>query len=407
ANRFIVGRQGTGQADALIYGRYNEHLLAPLLAVAAASLLRRRIRWRQVAAWSAAVLAVLAACGGLLVVGRSAAALRAPIVFVNVFGLQPALHRAGRIDVLAITAGALAGAVLLLALATRPRPAFLAVAVTAAGLASASFSAVSMVKDSRQRAGQRVVIHAVALVDRLGGAPSCIGYDLPIGAEWVVANDQTFLPTEQFRPFDSRSGQAPCSDLVLTPRLDLDRTYPGARLMAAENYAPTYLWVLPGRTLDRLAAAGVLLPTGYPGPLPGGAYASRLALAGAPPTTAGPGQSVPIRLAVTNRGRGAPWPSQRGFTSGDGWVSIVAAWTPAGETTPPLTALSGPAQRYQLARELWPSETVVETLSVQASIAGRPLAPGRYQLTVGLVQDGVSYFVAHRDPPLRLLVDVR
>ncbi|HEY2428525.1 MAG TPA: glycosyltransferase family 39 protein, partial [Acidimicrobiales bacterium] len=96
ANRFIVGRQGTGQADALIYGRYNEHLLAPLLAVAAASLLRRRIRWRQVSAWSAAVLAVLAACGGLLVVGRSAAALRSPIVFVNGFGLQPALHRAGR-----------------------------------------------------------------------------------------------------------------------------------------------------------------------------------------------------------------------------------------------------------------------------------------------------------------------
>jgi len=407
ANRFIVGARGTGQADALIYGRYNEHLLVPLLVVAVAYLSQQALRWREVLGWTTAVAVALAVGGGLLVLGRTGAALRAPIVFVNVLGLQPALHLAGRMDVPALSAGAALAALAVFSLAVARRPTALAVVLVAAGLASAGFSAASMVSDSRQRAVQRVVIHAVGLADRLTGGERCIAYDLPLGMEWTLANDQTFLPRKEMKPFDSRGRQPPCSDLVISQRLDLDRTYPGARLMAAEDYAPTYLWVLPGPALDRLAAAGMLLPPAFPAALPAGAYVSGLAVVGAPPTVARAGRRVDLRLAVTNRGRGAPWPSQRGFTAGDGWVSLAVAWTPIGAPAPPLATLSAGAARFELARELWPGETVDQTLAISARAGGRPLAPGRYQVTVGLVQDGESYFAAHDDQPLHLFVDVR
>jgi hypothetical protein len=110
---------------------------------------------------------------------------------------------------------------------------------------------------------------------------------------------------------------------------------------------------------------------------------------------------------VTNAGGTAPWPSKRAFTAGDGWVSVAVEWAPAGSPPGPATALFDHAERLQLGRELWPGETEVEDLVVAARRDGRVLAPGRYRLTIGLVQDGFSYFADHGDAPVVLDVIVR
>jgi len=408
ANRFIIGPKGAGQADLLIYGRYNEHLLAPLLAVGAAYVVRGAVRWRNVAPWAAVVVGVVGGCGVVLAHGRSAALLREPIVFFNVIGLQPLLHALGRIDVLVVSGLGIAAAVAVLALAALRRPAAaLAPLLVVAGLASAVYSASSMVTDSRSRADQRVVIHALGLVDRVAGRPRCVAYDLSVGSEWTLANDQTFRPRTEFKPFDSQSRQTPCSDLVVSPRPDLDVSYPGARLMALENYEPTDLWVLPGTTQDRLAAAGLLLPVGFPAPLPAGAYAALVSVVGHVPEEVTPGTQIDVRLAVTNRGRTAPWPSRRGFVSGDGWVSLAVAWAPAGAPVVPIPTLMGSAARYQLDRELWPGETDDVAVALGVGPSGHPLAPGTYRVTVALVQEGFSFFATRGDAPLEFTVTVR
>jgi hypothetical protein len=298
-------------------------------------------------------------------------------------------------------------ALAILALAAWQPTVVLAPLLVAAGLASATTSAASMVADSRSRADQRVVLRALALVDRTAGPQACIAYDVSIGQEWTLANDQTFLPTTRFKPLDSRARQPACSELLVTPRLDLASSYPGARLMAAENYAPTYLWVLPGPLLDRLSSAGLLLPAGFPTPLPISSFVSRLEIVGVRPVTLRSGGSLVVDLAVTNAGRGAPWPSQRGFTAGHGWVSLAVALSRAGSPAAPVSSLLGASHREQLVRELWPGETTAEQVRVTATDAhGRALPPGRYEVTIGLVQEGEAYFADHGDPPLRLAVQV-
>jgi hypothetical protein len=406
ANRFIVGAGGSGQADALIYGRYNEHLLAPLLIVGAAHLVSRIGRWRDVLVWGAVIGAVIAGTGAVLVASRTAGALRAPIVYVNVIGLQPVLHAAGRIDVWPITGGAVLVVAAVLAATKWRGPAVSPAVLVVAGLAFGAYSARSMVTDSHARTQQRVVIHALTLVDRTAGQQRCIAVDAPVLAEWVTANDQTFRPRMEFKPFVSASDATPCSALVLTARTDLASSYPGARLMTRENYASPGLWVLRGPLQDRLAAAGLLLPPGFPAPLPANAYASSIAVVGPTPTRVRAGSALTFRVQVANRGRGGPWPSKRGFTAGDGWVSIAVGWSRVGSAPPSRASPLVGAARFQLLEPLWPGEHQTVALTPRAAIAGRPLAPGVYQVTVGLVQEGFSYFGDHGDRLLRFLVTV-
>jgi hypothetical protein len=397
AARFIVGPNGSGQADALIYGRYNEHVLAPLLILGVAQL--GALATRRGVALGIGAVAVTAGSGAVLDASRSAAGLHAPIVYLNVMGLQPALEASGRIDIALISAGAIGAVILVLVLVRWQGLLVVAPLLVAAGVASAAYSASTMVSDSHQRQLQRVVIHAVGLVDRTAGPVRCVAYDKAISMEWTTANDQTFLPTVRFVPFDSATAGRPCSPLVLTQRLDLATSYPGARLMAAENYAASYLWILPGAVQDRLGRAGMLLPPGFPTALPAGAYRSQVRVLGSATTKS----SVQLRLAVSNRGKGAPWLSERSFPAAatKGWVSVVAVLIPIGPTVAPASVLFAGAVRSQLPRELWPGETDIQTVTLD-QVGGSPLAAGRYQLTLGLVQEGYSYFAQRGDPPVRL-----
>ena len=413
SDRFIVGPNGTGQADALLYGRYNDHVIAVVLVLGAVQLARLPTSTRRaVLGWGAAAAAVIAGCGVVLAHGRTAKALAAPVVYANVFALQPLLRLFGRVDVTAITlVGAVVG-VGVVALARWQALAALAPALVVGGFASGAYSARSQVTDSAARTEQRVILRALSIVDRVSGPPACVGYDLPIENNWTTNTDQLYLPTTVLHRFSSATGEAPCSELALSQSLDLSAVYPGARLMALENFNPVRLWVLPGPVQADLLRAGALLPDGFPQALPQPAYQSRITVrpTGGTRAVAG-GQSATVDVTIANVGTGSPWPSRRGFvldrTTTTGWVSVASAWRPAG--TPlgsPSRALATGA-RSDLAQPLWPGDQVSQPITIKADDAtGQPLAPGRYEVTIGLVQEGIDFFAGRGDPPVELQVDV-
>jgi len=409
AQRYIVGANGGGQADGLIYGRYNDQVVAVVLVLGLTQLARMStVSWRTALAWSGAIVAATAVCGLALVEGRTARALDAPIVYANVFALDPILHLFGRVDVGAISLIGVVAAVAIVALARWKALAAVAPFLLVAGLASGIYSTRALTRESVDRTQQRVILHALAIVERVAGRPTCIGYDLPIENNWTTSTDQLYLPRTVFHRFDSLTGEAPCSELALSQSLDLAMVYPGARLMALENSNPVRLWVLPGHVQDALARAGDLLPAGFPTELPDSAYASEMLLVGpAPVHGLAPGAATTISVRVSNVGTGSPWPSSGGFTSGSGWVSIATAWRPVGTPPGSFSHLLATGVRTEFSEPLWPGESEIQAIKLKAvSAAGVPLPPGRYDVTIGLVQEGLTFFAAHGDRPVVLVMEV-
>jgi hypothetical protein len=119
---------------------------------------------------------------------------------------------------------------------------------------------VPLVHGSARLSGERVVPNTLAQLHRQFGANErCVGYDLATNIPFFFYNDRLFYPSARFTPFDSAAGQLPCSDLVVSGRLDLGPSYRGARLVTTENRVGQALWVLPGALQDRLNAAGRLV----------------------------------------------------------------------------------------------------------------------------------------------------
>jgi hypothetical protein len=179
--------------------------------------------------------------------------------------------------------------------------------------------------------------------------------------------------------------------------------------MAAENYEHTRLWVLPGKTQDRLIDAGLLLPPEFPAALPPFAFHSHISVVGTPPANIAPGATVVVTVDIENAGTGAPWPTRYGLDGiQTGWVDVVAGWSKPGTApTHPESIFLARGARADLPMPVWPGETVRATVHVPAvDLFGRPLEPGHYLLQIGLVQEGYSFFVDLSDPPRAIGVSV-
>lgn len=403
---FNVGRGATHEADELIYGRYNELVLAPtiVLGLVGLSRLRSSSRWHLLA-WPAGVGLVLAVSATAVSAGRSAAALHSVLVDVNVLALHPLLTFLGGVALVPLVLCGLAAVTVIVLLARWHGVAAVAVPMVVLCFASASFSANRLSRDSDGRTSERIIVQTISAISaRFGVKPGCIAYDLALEHDWNLANDQFFLPDVQFRRFDPSVRQSPCSDYVISERWDLDKQYPGARVVTPENFSVTKLWVMPGPLLTQLENVGMVLPAAFPSALPASACRSSIRVA-----AVGPGTAVlpynghrDVLLSVTNRGTGAPWPARSGFSSGDGWVRLAVVWVARSNPLVPVGESSA-----DLPRTLFPGDTADVMLHlVPKALNGGPLPPGNYAVRVGLVQDGFTYFTDHGDQTLDLAVTI-
>lgn len=242
--------------DHWVYGRYVEAVVAPLLVVAVvgAGQLPRRMGWSVFAAGAAIVVG----CGALVTVAHHGAT-RGPLVRTNTMGID-AVFRATdyRLSVAAIVAVAVVGLAVAVALARFGTP-IAALVVVALFVPSIVSSHQFLVSGSRQRAGERVVARTIDRLHRdFAVDERCVAYDDATYSIFHYWNYRLFLPRSETPRFDSRRSPSPCPELVISGRVDLDASLPGARLVTWEHDAPQGLWVLPGPLQDRVAAAGRL-----------------------------------------------------------------------------------------------------------------------------------------------------
>ncbi len=273
------------RADKLIYGRYNDAAVAPLLIIALAELTAGRTRLRTVATWAAVGVTALVGSAAFTGLGHPGAELHGPLNPVNVIAIVPYItHFGGKIEVLALLGVGLAGLAVLAALALRwPAVATLALAAGFVALAVRT-QAIYILPGSRARAAQNAVPLALAaLRSRTSADLSCVAWDNPAGDDFALYATEFTLPEQRIRPFGAGVG-GPCGPVVASPDPHFAARFPGARLITTDPYAQVSLWALPGTpTAAALDAAGWLLPAA-PAPLPAAARTDTLAVA-SPPST--------------------------------------------------------------------------------------------------------------------------
>ena len=229
--------------DHVVYGRYVEILVPPLLALGLVRLwtaAARRVALELAAGTAAALVAGLAAswyAGGLV--------RRGPVNWYTVLALPPLAQTREQIRPLTATAAAVAAAAVLLVATRRSRP--LAAAGLALVLAASAVAVRVVLVEARDRAVYGTQPVALSRVDGLGGARE-VGYDLAAYTPVGLYGYQWQLARARFVLFDSRCDPPPDTEWVVA---GLD--WPQARQAAGRR-----VWAHPafGQALWRLPRPG-------------------------------------------------------------------------------------------------------------------------------------------------------
>jgi hypothetical protein len=214
-----------------------------------------------------------------------------------------------------------------------------------------------------------------------------------------------FLPQVHFTPWDGTG--TPPERVVVAP-LDASLARQGGRVALVDEpvrigLRPVHamaVWVLPGPEQDALAADGALLPVGFPTALPPAARSVDLEARGGQVVRAGAGATAEVTVRGRHTGTGAPWPDEG--SAGDlATVRMVARLASAGAGDRSVVGAA------ELPAWIRPGDRFSVDLALAAVDGdGRPLDPGRYELTVDLEQRGFGSFASAGSAPLRLVLEV-
>jgi len=379
-------------SDGFIFGRYNEAFVPMWVAAGVALLLPEPPSPRSLAR----SVVVMGTVGGLalaLVAGRDPDDLA---LFYTPFGVpdvarfrQPPAHLVGT-----ATAAALLGLALVAVAGryARARP-WLLVALSV-WLAAGGVTQVSAEADlgrwrlPDQVAALGVTRVAVATDSRLGAPPHYL----------------FFMPRLEAEPWSDRDEEPP-EPLVFDTLDSAGLRFRGGRVALLDepvglpfSSRAVALWVLPGPDQTRLDRQGRLLPAGFPASLPPAARRGALRLVGAAgDVRARPGGTVRVNVQGRHVGTGAPWPDANSYDR-RGRVRVGAHPEGVGRSA------AVPAATYaELPSWTYPGDRFEVTMRFRAVDGqGRPLPPGRYELSVDMEQVGYGWFSPPGKAPLRI-----
>lgn len=371
------------RVDHMVYGRYVEGIVPVLLVAGAAAV----AAWRTVLPRLLAGVAVLAAAlAGLLVLLRGGELFTGDVMPLNVTGLLVYRHSVSQVDVARVTILALAvTAVVLLLSRWRALAGLALVAVLFAGSA-ASVQARTLQPFDDYWSSVTEIPEAVRAVSDHGH----VSYDRASYDAYAADFYQLELSDRGLRFFDSRD-ERPRDDLVIASTDWAQGRSWGARLVFVEaprEYPDEALWVMPGALQERLADGGFLLPEDPTAAVPDPVQRIEADV----PGRLAPGAARDVEVEVTHLGGGAAWRPLSvlpGYVAGS--VRLGARWYDAGGAE-----VAG--QTAELDRVLLPGDSTTARLHLVA-----PTAPGRYRVTIGLRQEGLTWFPR----PATFTVDVR
>ncbi|HVS01920.1 MAG TPA: hypothetical protein VMT16_04050 [Thermoanaerobaculia bacterium] len=384
----------------LMYGRYNDGVILPLMAVALALLhavSQTPGRWRSLAPTVGVALILVGGALAVLAATRADLIRQAPYYFNMLASFPVRALRLWWLDRLwwALAAGIPAFAV---ALAIRWR-----LAVQALLVAVTLVTLVTYDRFWKPFAGARALQHVLADVVRaLPEPPSRLLYEQQGFANFHYYNYSYYLPDIELVRVDLERLE-PAGDLLVSTRTDLQTTIPGARLVAMENVPRAYgshlqyLWVLPGELQERLAGLGWLYPEDFPARVLCPQPRSQLAIVRQESYL--PWRSGSTRLRITNLGP-CPWPNAVGLRSVEGSVQVGAAWRRPWRPNDVVGT-----RRVDLPRGLQPGQSLeIPWRLVPPGGGGGPGRSGRWIVDIGMLQQGGRWFSAWGDELLRIEV---
>ena len=245
ASVLVINPPEDSPLERLLYGRYDEHVLALVVLVGIAAVLDQDARFsgRSRAVVSACIVGVGASVFVAARIGRSGNVL---VERQDVLGLSPLLyvlqknHHAGLAPVVvALVICSLVGIAVVSIVA---RGVIARAMLFTFGLGATAFvgvGAVLLIRGSQGRAAERQLVGPIAdHVTRT--SDGCVGYDPTLDVDWHLSTYELMLPDVRFRPIAvdasgaASSGQA-CAEAVLAPPDDAGLADVGLVPVASEN----------------------------------------------------------------------------------------------------------------------------------------------------------------------------
>lgn len=378
------------RADHLVYGRHNDTFM-PLWMLGAAVVLLR-------AAWPSVRRALLLGAGLTLASFVVLTLLRDPAAHGGTYSpfAVPAIARFVRDDpggtwwratLVAVVGAAMIG--VMVGLLARRRLAVVLVVPWFVVLGLATVEGTD---------GYETILYehfeAPELLTRLGVDSLSIDSSA-VEVAFPVLSYASQLPQLDVSTYDPREGDEPGGPFVLARLGDATMRSTGARIVTIDNSGITRyrgapegvaLWVRPGPELDRLERRGHLLPPAFPAPLPDAARAVELELdEPSPLVRLRAGDQTHVRVRGVHAGSGSPWPDGRNL-DGPARVRIAARGDGSAGAADPVVGA-------ELPNWALPGDAFVVDVGVVATGAdGEPLAPGRYEIQLGVTQDDPGWF---------------
>jgi hypothetical protein len=398
---FASAKVASTATDYLVYGRYVDAVLAPVVAVGSAWLFGRltSVSTRTRVLQAAALGGLLALAVAVFALVRPAGAPGAQLNVANVLGLRIFLVHVHRTLPVVLLAGVVTTTLGLIVVALDRR---IGAAAILLFLAWSSWTAFDqyVVPGSVARSEQHVLVAAIDRLRATGVDTSCIVVDNPLPSKWHLGNDAFLAPTSDFSAATPPDPE--CGPLVVSGSADVNTRFPGARPVSYENRVPMSLWVIepavPQPARDALLTGGLLGPVPVTAALPPTAYRSSIVLTARETTV----RNLHFGARVTHRGQGAPWPGSYSLVQpkGVGLVHLSVKLTgPNG--------LSIATKGCSVPKTMLPGDTVLIDCNVRltpADTARLGGVDGPFTLQVGLEQLGVAAFSARGDAVATLAV---
>ena len=243
------------RSDQMIYGRYNEATLLPILVAGVVALVTVPLDRRRIVV----MLAPIALLWTVPYIAWETALRNTEPVNFNILGVAPVValgHGVQPVTIAAVHGLAAVGLILV-----ARRRAHVALGALLVGLALFGLgSEVGLFRTgSRDRANEQLIASKLVQIERVvPPADRCVSFDRHTVDVFAATSYRYRIDGWRF----AQPGDKACSGLFLirTPAAVVLARNPGARIVAREQRGTTRnaLWVLPGPLQDALAKAGLL-----------------------------------------------------------------------------------------------------------------------------------------------------
>lgn len=365
------------RADQMIYGRYALPALIPMLALGVVSLRTATRDTPSLFWWSAAITL---SC--IVLMGLGFRFLPHPPantwVHVNIIDLYIPFILVGRVDW--PTIGFYFALIAFVLYSACVKSGRLAVVLFAAvNLVVAAFITVDATLPANAlRARERQAEVALRKFESSTSVPVCIGIAREID-HWHVMDYQNWLydRIDESAVVDRTRCVRGVIGSMTTNRPSADQY----RLISTDLNNPYGLFIRKSVALDAYAASHSLPPSDFPSPLPESDRTAKVEPhipEANPRLRAGATSIWPV--SVTHLGRGSTWPAV--FDPSPKFAVRVGARADALDGSGTHVEFRG-----ELPRSLMPGESAMVNLAI-----GPFTKPGRYSMTIGVLQEGVSWF---------------